>query len=80
VVSLSGSDVRRRSPVKRPSRRIRLAPLLALSALQTACPPPWWFHDRHEERHERRDDRDERRGDRHEERHERRDDRRERHH
>ncbi len=67
------------------ARKLALASLLAVSALQTACPPPWWFgrHERHEERYERRDDhrdeRGERRGDRHDERHERRDDRGERH-
>jgi len=76
----------------RTARRFALASLLALSALQTACPPPWfWRHehreerrdDRHDDRYERRDDRhddrDERRDDRDDDRDERRDDRRERH-
>jgi hypothetical protein len=60
------------------SRRSSLAALLGLSALQTACPPPGFWH-RHDERHERRgdrhDERHERRGDRHDDRHERHDDR-----
>jgi hypothetical protein len=60
------------------ARRSLLAAVLAVSALTTACPPPWafWRHERHEERHERRGDRYERRDDRGDDRHERRDDRR----
>jgi hypothetical protein len=63
---------------RRAARRLGLAALLGLSALHTACPPPWWFwrHDRRDERHE--DRRDERHDDRRDERHERRDERRER--
>jgi hypothetical protein len=60
----------RRDPV----RRIGLASLLGLSALQTACPPPGWFH-RHERREERHDDRDDRHEERHDDRHDRRDER-----
>lgn len=71
---------------KRPKTVWLLA--LALPLLFTAaCPPPWVFRERHQERHERRDDRGERReryGDRderrddHNERRERRGDREER--
>ena len=72
----------------RTARRLAFGSLLALSALQTACPPPWfWRHEHREERHDdryerrddRHDDRDERRDDRDDDRDERRDDRRERH-
>lgn len=69
----------------RTARRLALGALLALTALQTACPPPpgyFWRRERRDDRHERHDDRRERRddhrGDRHDERDERRDDRRER--
>jgi hypothetical protein len=66
------------------ARKVALASLLGLSALQTACPPPWWFHrhERREERYDHRDDRHDDRHERHDDRHgdrdERRDDRRER--
>lgn len=45
-----------RSPMtSRTARRPGLASLLAISALQTACPPPWWFW--RDEHSDRRDDR-----------------------
>jgi len=70
--------------MSRTARRLGLASLLAISALQTAClPPPWWFW-RDDRREDRRDDRGYDRGDRdrqhdhddrrdHDDRHDRRD-------
>jgi hypothetical protein len=71
----------------RSTRNLMLASCLAISALATACPPPWAFHDRRDERHddhrdnrnERHDDRGDNRNERHDDKHERHDDKHERH-
>jgi hypothetical protein len=66
----------------RSTRNLMLASLLAISALATACPPPWAYDRRHErhddnrgDRHERHDDN---RNERHDNKHERHDDKHER--
>jgi len=69
----------------RAARRLALGALLALTALQTACPPPpgyFWRRERRDDRHERHADRHERHDDRHDDhrddRHDEGDERRER--
>jgi len=49
--------------MSRTARRLGLASLLAISALQTACPPPWLFwrdarYDDHDDRYDRYDQSD----------------------
>jgi hypothetical protein len=44
-------------------RKLAIAGLFSVLGLATACPPPFWRHERRDDRRERHDDHGERRDD-----------------